>query len=1158
MKITRLRIAGFKSFVDQTDVLVEPGLSGIVGPNGCGKSNLVEALRFVMGETSFKAMRGSGMDDVIFAGSANRPARNTAEVSLAAIVDAPSGAARGASGKGLTPTGEVEITRRIEREQGSIYRLNGREVRARDVQLLFADAATGARSSALVRQGQIGELIAAKPKDRRSILEDAAGISGLHSRRHEAELKLRAAEQNLERLEDVIGEIGGQLEALKRQARQAARYRNLSFDIRKAEAQLALIRIADTEERLTQAEAALTKTGMALAKAAEEQAKAAREEAVAGSGLPQLREKAAAAGAAVQHLKLKAEELRREAARREARLNELSSRQRETEADIAREGEHQREAAEAAKALSTEAKALERDKAGAAKREAEAATKAEAAGQALASAEEALSAAQGELATKAAERRQHEMRRKEAEGALSRLAAEADKLTREEEALRAEAGSEEKLAAARASLKKAEAALKKAEATAQKDELATAKARAGEAEAREKRSEALRALTALKAEADALSKLLKPLSEGDFTPVMESVTVEPGYEAALAAALGEDLDASSEKEAPISWRARGKIARAPKLPAGAKPLSDFVSGEACLDPRLSQIGVVESDAGDGLVARLAVGQRLVSKDGALWRWDGLTIRGGTKTPAAARLEQKNRLGALAKDIDKAEKAAAKAEAALQQACEKRAAGEEAERTARNALKEARSGRDRAQTALTEAERQLAREAERRSVLAASLSRNAADRAGQQERLAAANEALALHAADEAAEAKVAALLEKVGEARRLAADARAAAESLRHAARAREERLAALARDRAAWEGRGERAEKRVSELQARLADLGEEIETLSAEPEDFLTRERAFLAEIRKAEEAAKEESDRLAAAESGHRGLAEAARHAIEALSAAREAKARDEERASAIRTKRDELTAEIASQFHVKPDGLREEAGLKRGAPMPELAATEQRHERLLRERERLGGVNLRAEEEAKEVEARLENLTGERDDLVAAIRRLRQAVGSLNREGRERLLAAFREVDRHFQALFHTLFGGGSAELMLTESDDPLEAGLEVMARPPGKKPQIMTLLSGGEQALTAMALIFAVFLTNPSPVCVLDEVDAPLDDANVERFCDLLEQMRENTDTRFLVVTHNPITMARMDRLFGVTMAERGVSQLVSVDLETAERFREVG
>ncbi|WP_026381506.1 chromosome segregation protein SMC [Afifella pfennigii] len=1158
MKITRLRLAGFKSFVDQTDVTIEPGLSAIVGPNGCGKSNLVEALRFVMGETSHKAMRGSGMEDVIFAGSANRPARNTAEVSLAAIVENPSGVARGATGKGLTESGEVEISRRIERDHGSLYRINGREVRARDVQLLFADAATGARSSALVRQGQIGELIAAKPKDRRSILEDAAGISGLHSRRHEAELKLRAAEQNLERLEDVIGEIGGQLETLKRQARQAVRYRNLSFDIRKAEAQLALIRVAETEERLTKAEAALTAASVSLAKAAEEQAKAAKEEAVAGSGLPALRQRAASAGAAVQHLRLKAEELKREAERRQARLAELGSRQAETKADIAREEEHRREAEEAAKRLDAEAKALERDKAGAAKREAEAAKKAEAAAEALAAEEQALSEAQGELATRAAERRQHEMRRKEAEGALARLESEAAKLAREAEALGAGSGAQEKLAEAEAALKQAETALKRAEAEAQKKEAATGKLRDSEAQAREKRAEAQRVLTGLKAESEALSKLLRPLGERDFTPVMENVKVEPGFEAALAAALGEDLDASTDAEAPIAWKERGKIARAPKLPTGVKPLADVVTGAACLAPRLAQIGVVDDDKGEALAGKLAVGQRLVSQNGALWRWDGLIIKGGTKTPAAARLEQRNRLEALARDIDKAEKTAAKTEAALQQTSQKRSAGEEAERASRTALKEKRAGRDRAQAALTEAERALARQAERQSALTAALARNESERKTQRERLAEALKALAASAAQAEAEAKVAALGEKVAEARRLAADARAAAQSLRQAAAARQDRLAALARESGAWKGRGERAAGRVGELEARLAGLAEEMDKLSAQPEDFVTSERALLAEIGKAETRAKEEADSLAKAETAHRDLAEAARRALEALSSAREAKAREEERAGAMRARRADLVAEISSEFGVRPEGLRELAGLKPGAALPELAATEQRQEKLLRERERLGGVNLRAEEEAREVEARLVNLTAERDDLIAAIRRLRQAVGSLNREGRERLLAAFTEVDRHFRELFQTLFGGGAAELMLTESDDPLEAGLEVMARPPGKKPQIMTLLSGGEQALTAMALIFAVFLTNPSPVCVLDEVDAPLDDANVERFCNLLDDMRAKTDTRFLVVTHNPITMARMDRLFGVTMAERGVSQLVSVDLETAERFREAG
>ncbi|MCT8266963.1 chromosome segregation protein SMC [Afifella sp. JA880] len=1158
MKITRLRIAGFKSFVDTTDVAIEPGLSGVVGPNGCGKSNLVEALRFVMGESSFKAMRGSGMDDVIFAGSTNRPARNAAEVSLQAIVDGAAAAHVMKPGQTPATSAELEISRRIEREAGSTYRVNGREVRARDVNILFADAATGARSSALVRQGQIGELIAAKPKDRRSILEDAAGISGLHSRRHEAELKLKGAEQNLERLEDVLGEITGQLETLKRQARQAARYRNLSFDIRKMEAQQALIRLSETDERLAKAETALNQAGLALAKAAEEQSKAAREEAVSSSSLPKLREKAAAASAAVQHLRLKSEELKREAARRETRQRELESRRKETAEDVAREEEHGREARSALATFSAEAKTLTRDKEGAVKRLAEATATAKERAEALAKAEAELSEARAELAAQAAERRQQEMRVREAEAARERLLGEARKLKAEQAELAQKAGSEGTVEAARSALEAAEKALKTAEETAQKKEQEIQRAREGEAKAREKRAEGLRALTALQAEEKTLAQLLRPATDSHFVPVVEGLKVEPGYEAALAAALGEDLDASADPQAPFSWQERGKIERAPELPSKVPPLAQFVSGEPRLVPRLSQIGVVEEEDGHALFQKLAVGQRLVSRNGALWRWDGLTIKGGAKTAAAVRLEQKNRLEALSGEVAKAEKDAEKATAALEKATEKRRHGEEAERQARQALKEARSQRDRQASALSEAERVLARQSERLASIATNLARVESDAEAQATRLEEARAALGQTKANEEAEAKAQQLAKHVEAARREASDARAAADSLRHASAARDERLSALGREITAWQGRIERAARRIEELQARQAELDAEIEKLAEEPETYAVRQREFAFEIDKADTHSKAEADRLAEAETAHRSFADAARRALDGLSKAREAKAREDERTSAIRQKREDLVAEITAHFRTPPEALRETAELKPGAPLPELAAVDQRLERLLRERERLGGVNLRAEEEAKEVEERLTTLTAERDDLTAAIKRLRQAVHSLNREGRERLLGAFDTVNRHFQELFHTLFGGGSAELMLTESDDPLDAGLEIMARPPGKKPQIMTLLSGGEQALTTMALIFAVFLTNPSPICVLDEVDAPLDDANTERFCDLLGDMRQKTETRFLVVTHNPLTMARMDRLFGITMAERGVSQLVSVDLETAERFREAG
>ncbi|MGJ3264144.1 MAG: chromosome segregation protein SMC, partial [Salinarimonas sp.] len=378
---------------------------------------------------------------------------------------------------------------------------------------------------------------------------------------------------------------------------------------------------------------------------------------------------------------------------------------------------------------------------------------------------------------------------------------------------------------------------------------------------------------------------------------------------------------------------------------------------------------------------------------------------------------------------------------------------------------------------------------------------------------------------------------------------------VREAGRAAERR-AALVSEIASWRDRDARARESVEEIAERLDTTRDELETLREAPDDFALRRRRLMAEIESAEAGRREAADRLA---EGERLSAQAdrdARAALDALSAAREASAGAEARREAQEVRLAAFLQAIRDGFETDVAGLHALAGIEPGDDLPEQTATEAALLSLKGDRERLGAVNLRAEDELAEVETRKASLAAERDDLVEAIRRLRGAVASLNKEGRERLLAAFAVVNGHFETLFTTLFGGGTAQLTLVDSDDPLEAGLEILARPPGKKPQTMTLLSGGEQALTATALIFAVFLTNPSPICVLDEVDAPLDDANVERYCDLLDGMAGSTRTRFLVITHNPITMARMDRLFGVTMAERGVSQLVSVDLERAERLAE--
>ena len=482
--------------------------------------------------------------------------------------------------------------------------------------------------------------------------------------------------------------------------------------------------------------------------------------------------------------------------------------------------------------------------------------------------------------------------------------------------------------------------------------------------------------------------------------------------------------------------------------------------------------------------------------------------------------------------------------------------ESEEQAARRAIHEARDRRDETRQAIHAAEQQAGRIGERLAALATTLERAKTDREDTAVAAERAGTRLAALGDDASLETEKTGVEAALAEQRAAAAEARAEAHAVANEAAGRDRRLEELAGEAARWRERMERADSRMAELNARRGTLTAEAARLAAEPANFDTRRQEIGEKMDAAEQAAKAAADRLAEAEDDHRLASTRARQALEDLSAAREAKAREEERLSAADQQRAELVRQIAETFNEDPGKLTTIADIKDGTALPELDVVENRLERLRAERERLGGVNLRAEEEAREIETRLEALTEERTDLEGAIRRLRQGIQSLNREGRERLLAAFDTVNGHFRDLFVELFGGGTAELMLTESDDPLEAGLEIMARPPGKKPQVMTLLSGGEQALTAMALIFAVFLTNPSPICVLDEVDAPLDDANVDRFCDMLAEMCRKSDTRFIVVTHNPITMARMDRLFGVTMAERGISQIVSVDLATAESYRE--
>jgi chromosome segregation protein len=1148
MKFTRLRVTGFKTFVEPTEMLIEPGLTGIVGPNGCGKSNLVEAMRWVMGENSYKAMRAEGMDDVIFGGSTTRPARNHAEVVL--TVD---NLDRNAPAV-FNDSDLLEISRRIERESGSAYRINGREVRARDVQILFADASSGSRSPAMVRQGQIGELIGAKPSARRRILEEAAGVAGLHARRNEAEMRLRAAETNLARLEDVIGQIGTQLDALRRQSRQAVRYRVLSSDIRKAEATLLWLRWVEAAGALTEAEKALDLAVREVAERTRAQAETNRLAALAAHELPGLREQDAVAAAALQRLTLARGELDRDEARASARREELDRRLAQLGGDMERERALAADASSVLARLAAEAEELDLAQQDAGIAEEDASVRRDEASEALAASERAFADATATGAERIARRGALERTLREETGRVTRFQRELAAIAEQQRVLEA-GGNTAELARRREAAEIAQERLEAAEASAMEAEAAHSEARAGLDQSRRPLAEAEKAVQRFEAEARTLAKLLD-VGTKKWPPVIDAIRVARGFEAALGAALGDDLDAPADAAAPVHWGDGAPQADDPTLPEGAEPLAASVQAPAALARRLNQIGVVTRTDGPRLATLLRPGQRLVSREGDLWRWDGFHAAADAPTAAARRLAERNRLADVEAElaaarvgVANARKGVEAAEAALRASGSRENAAREARRAAARASEQARNELSHIERAAAEEVARLAALADTRARMEEELETGAA----RQVEAEAALETLP-PAADE--ESVLAAIRTRVAQERAALAEARAAADGLMREREQRVRRLQAIAAERGSWEARAGGTGERLAAIEVRREEAAIERAELEEAPDAFAARRRNLLNETAKAEEVRRAAADRLAAAETAQANADKTARAALDGLASAREEAARTEARLEGSRQRRTDLVSAIAEMLDGPPDLARETAALDPAAPLPDPVAVEADLDRLKRERERRGAGKRRAEEELGEVETQQAGLTGERDDLTEAIKRLRQGITSLNREARERLQASFIIVDGHFRQLFGTLFGGGEAQLVLTDSEDPLEAGLDIIAKPPGKKPQSLSLLSGGEQALTAMALIFAVFLTNPSPICVLDEVDAPLDDANVERFCNLLDEMRRLTETRFVTITHNPITMSRMNRLFGVTMAERGVSKLVSVDLATAERFLE--
>ena len=873
IKFKKLKVKGFKSFVEPTEIIIENGLTGIVGPNGCGKSNLVEAFRFVMGELSPKQMRGSELDDVIFNGTSDRPAWDIAEVTIEL-----DNSERKAPNL-FNDNSEIEVTRRIWRGEGSEYRVNGKEVRLKDVQLLFADASTGARSTSMVSQGRVGAIIAAKPEQRRSLLEEAAGITGLHSRRHEAELRLNSTENNLERVKDVLKAQDEQLTILKKQSKQAERYKNIQKDITKARAavfyqkwQIEKTKIEETNKKYEEQKQLVADQTHLVAEVNVEYENIQQ-------SLPEIRSQESYLAAELQKNTINFNNQEKEIERANNAVEEIHIRSEQIKNDNNRE----------------------------------------------------------------------QFLFQDAKENLSRVREEKSLLEKQQGDLFIEEETEE---------------------------------------------------------------INNQTKSKNNNPVIDYLDFEDGYERAIAAVFSDELMASINEEHSSYWRSLDAL-EIPSFEQDITPFSDLIKAPDNLKKRLNYIGLVKNKENiSQLQSNLKDGQILVNENGEVWRWDGYVSKGKQSSSTKAVLEQ------------------------------------------------------------------------------------------------------------------------------------------------LKTRRLKQLSAEEKKWLEIMNTAQKRISELDDRLESLKKELKTMQSMPNN-ISSEKIRLQKL--IEENKKEYeiiSTKLRETEQQANEINKKLKIEEVKLNEIREEKNRIECYIDTFKETINQITDQVRERLNASIEELYDLAEIDERKLLRPLEELEKKLERLIGEQERLGGVNLLAEKEAEDLEEKVNKIKRDQSDLLGAIAKLREAIDTLNTEGRQRLLASYGIVNENFQKLFVQLFGGGKAYLKFTDESDPLQAGLDIFASPPGKKLQNLNLMSGGEQALTALSLLFAVFMSNPAPICVLDEVDAPLDDTNVDRFCALVEEISKSSLTKFLVITHHRMTMARVNRLFGVTMPEKGVSQLVSVDLEKAVQIRE--
>ena len=1141
MKFKSIRISGFKSFLEPTEIDLNEGLTGIVGPNGCGKSNIVEAMKWVMGENSARQMRGEGMDDVIFSGSNERPARNFAEVTIKldnTEKKAPTN---------FNQFDEIEISRKIEREKGSTYRINSKQVRARDVQLIFADSASGARSSGIVSQGRISQIIESSLEERRVILEEAANIKGLHNRKHEAVLKLNGATDNLSRLLDIENTYNEQLIELEKQGRKAARYRSVGDRLRKAEASLFLSLLNKAEQEFNDLEARFKKSKNQVEEAQINLSKNTKSKLEIFNKLPELRTIEAEKAATLQSLNISKIRLEEEEATSKITLNNVLNQISQIETDIRREIEIKDDAIKTISNLLLEKEKLLLDtkdftikKNDAARRVNELKIKSENADAKLSSINSEIFSIKSDKSD--LENRINNLKEKIKNSEDQKLQfnmTEDKKLIDEQNKKRVNI---EKL------IKEESNKLELIKKQLENEENLSITLR-------EKKGKIDYDLNVMRADLHSLSSLL---GYDEFKNNTLEATIDDigNLQDAIGSVLGETILApvksDNSDEQNISYWKEITAKFEEKLPKGAIPIISKIKKNSILDIVLIGIGIVENEkTALKLQKELSFGQALTTLKGGLWRWDGYVQPLGVQNSYSERLQQITKLRNLQDELPSKEKEEVTIVNEINQNDLelKKFFGTTKEieskinllnnelndtklsissldskiNSSNILLKEHQNILDTSQKELVDLETLSKKSLNLPTLLADELKiRNAADQCRNQ------------------------------------LTDAMAAEQQIRNQESYQQRNLMQINNQKNDWENRKDEAETRIKSLKERLDSLKEDKSRLEKLPDNFVEKANELNIKIETAKQKRNLAADKLVQTETLLNEAEKSEKSSEQNLASFREDMIKVEAALNLASTKIENIEDRVYEKLRVKSKQLKEIVNISDNEELnTSIETLEKTVQRLLNERESLGAVNLRAEEEMNEMRQKIELMSKERIDLELAIEKLKSGIFELNKEGRQRLKDSFELVNKNFKNLFKELFGGGDAELKLVGDDDPLKAGLEILASPPGKKMQLLSLLSGGEQALTAISLIFSVFLCNPAPICILDEVDAALDDSNVSRFCNLLDKIVDETETYFLVVTHHRLTMAKMNRLFGVTMEQKGISRLVSVDLEQANKIKDI-